>query len=53
MSFLHSALLHPAYENDESICAVVAEVVPTYHPNLVGKKDTTYETLRKETEAVH
>ena len=46
-------LMDAAYENDDSICAAVAEVVPTYHPNLVGKKDTTYENLRKETEAVH
>ena len=46
-------LMEAAYENDESICTAVAEIVPTYRPNLAGRKDSAYETLRKETEAVH
>ena len=43
-------LMEAAYENDETICQVVADMVPTYHPSYAGKKDTAYESLRKETE---
>ena len=46
-------LMEAAYENDETICSVVADMVPTYRPNFAGKKDSAYETLRKETEKTH
>ena len=41
-------LMDAAYENDETICKVVADMVPTYHPQLAGQKDKVYEDLRKD-----
>ena len=41
-------LMDAAYENDEMICHVVADMVPTYHPQQAGQKDNVYETLRNE-----
>jgi len=45
-------LMDAAYENDETICQAVADMVPTYHPQHAGKKDTVYETLRSEAAVV-
>ena len=44
-------LMDAAYENDETICRLVAEMVPTYHPDLGGttQKDDTYKSLCRET----
>ena len=44
-------LMETAYENDDSICRLVAEIVPTYHPDLGGttQKDDTYKSLYRET----
>ena len=41
-------LMEAAYENDETICQVVAQMVPTYRPQQAGQKDGTYEELRRE-----
>ena len=41
-------LMDAAYENDETICKVVADMVPTYQPQLAGQKDKVYEDLRKD-----
>ena len=40
-------LMEAAYENDETICKVVSQMVPTYRPELggTGRKDATYEAL--------
>ena len=40
-------LMNAAYHNDEKICDIVAQMVPTYHPDLGGvcDKDKTYERL--------
>jgi FlaA1/EpsC-like NDP-sugar epimerase len=40
-------LMEAAYENDETICKAVSELVPTYRPDLggTGAKDATYEAL--------
>ena len=40
-------LMEAAYENDETICKVVSQLVPTYRPELggTGRKDATYEAL--------
>lgn len=46
-------LMDAAYENDETICKVVADMVPTYHPQQAGQKDTVYENLRKEAATTH
>lgn len=40
--------LKAAYDNDEAICQIVREMVPTYHPQQAGQKDVTYEELRRE-----
>ncbi len=45
-------LMNAAYENDEKICDLVAQMVPTYHPDLGGSKDGTYEKLYWETVGV-
>ena len=45
-------LMDAAYENDETICQAVADMVPTYHPQQAGKKDVVYEALRNEATAV-
>ena len=42
-------LMDAAYENDDTICQVVADMVPTYKPQLAGQRDTTYESLKQET----
>ena len=42
-------LMDAAYENDESICQVVADMVPTYRPQQAGQKDKVYEALHSET----
>ena len=43
-------LMDAAYDNDATICDLVAEMVPTYHPAPLGVavKDETYEKLRSE-----
>ena len=43
-------LMDAAYENKESICSLVARMVPTYHPDLSGvtEKDDTYKALCRE-----
>jgi len=43
-------LMHAAYENEESISQLVAQIVPTFHPAPTGasKKDATYEKLSAE-----
>ena len=41
-------LMDAAYQNDTSICQLVADMVPTYHPQQAGQKDTVYESLRNE-----
>ena len=38
-------LMNAAYENDDSIRDVVAQMVPTYHREDCGVKDKTYEAL--------
>ena len=40
-------LMEAAYDNDETICKAVSEMVPTYKPDLggVGQKDAVYEAL--------
>ena len=44
------ALMKAAYDNQESIAALVAQMVPTYRPDLAcaDKKDETYKKLWKE-----
>ena len=43
-------LMHVAYENEESIIQLVAQIVPTFHPAPTGAsgKDATYEKLSAE-----
>ena len=44
-------LMDAAYRNDETICQLVEEMVPTYYPAAggTGKKDSAYERLCQET----
>ena len=46
-------LMEAAYENDEAINEVVAQVVSTYHPEAAGVRSAAYEALRKETVAAN
>ena len=52
--FMHQLkiLMDAAYANDPDICALVEQVVPTYHPCNSGyaKKDATYQKLYRESE---
>ena len=43
-------LMNAAHNNDENICQIVAQMVPTYHPEqgCTGKKDATYQNLCAE-----
>lgn len=43
-------LMTAAYDNDPSICEMVADMVPTYHPAPLGagEIDETYRKLQKE-----
>ena len=43
-------LMHAAYENDEEIVSMVAEIVATYHPDQggAGQKDEMFKKLHKE-----
>lgn len=43
-------LMHAAYENDDNIVSMVAEIVSTYHPDKGGtdKKDEMFNKLHKE-----
>ncbi len=45
------ALMNAAYNNEEAISSLVAEIVPTYHPAPQGRsqKDDTYRSLYRET----
>jgi DNA-binding ferritin-like protein (Dps family) len=43
-------LMKAAYENDDAIRDAVGEMVPTYHPESLGKKDKTYEELYRQTQ---
>jgi FlaA1/EpsC-like NDP-sugar epimerase len=40
-------LMEAAYENDDTICDIVAEMVPTYRRENAQQKDATYEALYK------
>ena len=46
-------LMDAAYENDETICQVVADMVSTYRPQQAGQKDKVYEALHSETVLTH
>ena len=46
-------LMDAAYNNDEHIGALVAQIVPTYHPEQVGEKDETFKKLHKEAVGTH
>ena len=48
-------LMHAAYENDENIVSLVAEIVTTYHPDKGGtdKKDEMFRKLHKEAVGAH
>lgn len=43
-------LMYASYNNDPSICELVASIVPTYHPASSGaaQKDETYQKLCRE-----
>lgn len=43
-------LMHAAYDNDEDIVSMVAEIVSTYHPDQggAGRKDEMFQKLHKE-----
>ena len=45
-------LMHAAHNNDEKIVEMVAQMVPTYHPDDTGKKDETYKKLSREAAGV-
>ena len=45
-------LMDAAYENDDGICAMVAEMVPTYRPERAGAKDNMFTQLSDEMTAV-
>ena len=46
-------LMRAAYNNDGDISAMVANMVPTYHPEQVGEKDATFQKLHKEAVGTH
>jgi len=48
-------LMHAAYENDEDIVSLVANIVTTYHPDQggSGNKDATFQKLHKEAVGAH
>ena len=48
-------LMYAAYENDENIVFMVAEIVSTYHPDQggAGQKDETFNKLYQETVGTH
>ena len=48
-------LMYAAYENDDDIVSMVAEIVTTYHPDQggSGNKDTTFQKLHKEAVGTH
>ena len=46
-------LMDAAYNNDEHIGALVAQIVSTYHPEQVGEKDETFKKLHKEAVGTH
>ena len=41
-------LMYAAYENDENIVSMVAQIVHTYHPEQVGEKNATFRKLHEE-----
>ena len=41
-------LMYAAHNNEDKIVEMVAQMVPTYHPDCTGKKDETYEKLSQE-----
>ena len=45
-------LMKAAYENDDAIRDAVEEMVPTYHPEFLGKKDETYQELYRQAQTV-
>ena len=46
-------LMLAAYDNDSDIASMVAEMVPTYHPEQVGAKSETFRKLHKEAVGTH
>ena len=41
-------LMYAAHNNEDAIVDMVAQMVPTYHPEQTGKKDETYKKLSAE-----
>ena len=41
-------LMDAAYDNDQGIMELVEQMVPTYHPEGEGQKDSTFEKLSRE-----
>ena len=48
-------LMRAAYDNDENIVSMVAEIVSTFHPEQggAGEKDATFQKLHKEAVGAH
>ena len=48
-------LMHAAYENDENIVSLVAQIVTTYHPDQggAGNKDAMFQKLHREAVGEH
>ena len=46
-------LMNAAYDNDPSIASMVAEIVPTFHPEKGGARDDTFQKLHKEAIGAH
>ena len=48
-------LMHAAYENDDNIVSMVAEIVSTYHPDRggSGQKDEMFQKLHQEAVGTH
>jgi FlaA1/EpsC-like NDP-sugar epimerase len=45
-------LAEASYNNSEDICRMVEEIVPTFHPEKAGKKESAYEKQREQMERV-
>ncbi len=46
-------LMDAAYSNREDIEMLVEQMVPTYHPDNIGRKDDTYKKLYREAVGTH
>ena len=46
-------LMRAAYNNDSDIVSMVANMVPTFHPDQVGEKDAAFQKLHKEAVGSH